>query len=136
MKTLPTNLKKTDKFSKISCTILYFVSMWPVGDSMSKVREKRLMSKVFFLNEMWKIIRQIDDFGSFLNIFCNFGVFLAKNQKTQKILFWKSENRRRKKSVFVKDWTTYFKYHIYLSYSMNKTSYQTRSSSRMHPLTW
>ena len=32
-------------------------------------------SKSFFLNKMWKIIRQIDDFGCFLNIFCNFGVF-------------------------------------------------------------
>ena len=42
-----------------------------------------------FFDEMWKIIRQIDDFGRFLNNFCNFGVFLAKNQKFKKHCFEK-----------------------------------------------
>ena len=57
-----------------------------MGDSMSKVREKRSTSKNgFFKNEIWKIIGQIDDFGRFFNNFCNFLVFLAKNQKYPKI---------------------------------------------------
>ena len=41
--------------------------------------------KVDFFYEMWKIIRQIDDFGRFFNNFCNFGVSLPKNQKYPKI---------------------------------------------------
>ena len=57
---------------------------------MSKVREKRSTSKSgFFFNEIGKIIRQIHDFGRFLNNFCNFGVFLAKNQKYPKMTFEK-----------------------------------------------
>ena len=57
------------------------------GDSMSKVRDKRSMSKsiICFVEEMGKIIRQMDDFGPFLNNFCNFRVFLDKNQKYPKI---------------------------------------------------
>ena len=89
------------------------------GDSMSKVREKRSTSKSgFFFNEMWKIIGQIDDFDRFLSNSCNLGGFLAKNQKYLKntvLKKWKLEQRRKK----IKDWKSYFKYHIYHSYSMN-----------------
>ena len=47
-----------------------------MGDSMSKVREKRSQSKSGFFYEMPKIIRQMDDFGRFLNnFFFNFGEF-------------------------------------------------------------
>ena len=47
-------------------------------------RKKVNVKKWILFDEIWKIIRQIDDFGRFLNNFCNFGVFLAKNQKSPK----------------------------------------------------
>ena len=47
-------------------------------------RKKGQSQKVDFFDEMGKIIRQIDDFGRFLNNVCNFGVLLAKNQKFPK----------------------------------------------------
>ena len=46
-----------------------------LGDSMSKVREKRSTSKSRFFYEMWMIIRQLDDFDRFMNNFWNFGLF-------------------------------------------------------------
>ena len=50
--------------------------IWHMGDSMSKVREKRSTSKSgFFFNEMWKIIGQIDDIDRFFDNSCNLGVF-------------------------------------------------------------
>ena len=53
-----------------------------LGDSMSKIPRKKVnIEKWIFLNEMWKIIGQIDDFDRFLNNSYNLGVFLAKNQK-------------------------------------------------------
>ena len=42
----------------------------------------------------------MDDFGRFLNKFCNFGVFLAKNQKNQKYCFEKV--KIKEKIVFFK----------------------------------
>ena len=39
---------------------------------------------------------QIDDFGCFLNNFCNYGVFLAKNQKYPKITVLKKLNLKKK----------------------------------------
>ena len=49
---------------------------------MSKVREKRSTLKSgFVFDKILKIIRQVDDFGRFLNNFCNFEVFLARNKK-------------------------------------------------------
>ena len=59
-------------------------------------RKKVNVKKWIFFYEMWKIIGQIDDFGRSLNIFCNLGVFLAKIKNTQKLLFWKSENKENK----------------------------------------
>ena len=47
-------------------------------------RKKVNVEKWFFFNEMWKITRQVDDFGRLYN-FCNFGVYLAKNQKYPKM---------------------------------------------------
>ena len=48
----------------------------PLGDSMSKVREKRSTSKSgFFFNEMWKTTSQIDDVGRFWTTFVIFGCF-------------------------------------------------------------
>ena len=70
-----------------------------LGNSMSKVREKRSTSKSGIFYEMWKIIGQIDDFDRFLNNSCNLGVFLAKNQKYPKITVlnkWKFKKRRKK----------------------------------------
>ena len=65
-----------------------------------------------------KCQRQIDDFGRFfLNNFCNFLVFLAWNQNPQKLLFWKVKIEEEK-NIFFKEWTNYFKYHIYHSYCM------------------
>ena len=41
-----------------------------MGDSMSKVREKRSTSKSeFFVDEICKIIRRFDDFGCFFEFF-------------------------------------------------------------------
>ena len=40
-----------------------------MGDSMSKVREKGQSQRVDFFYEMQKIMRQMDDFGRFLNNF-------------------------------------------------------------------
>ena len=71
-----------------------------------------------FFDEMWKIIGQIDDFGRFFNNFCNFGVFIAKNQKYPKMTVLKKWNWK-KYVFFLKDRTTYFKYHIYHSYSID-----------------
>ena len=62
--------------------------------------------------------RQIDDFGRFLNNYCNFGLFLAKNKKIPKsdcFEIIKIEEKKYKK----KDLPTYLKYLIYHSYSMN-----------------
>ena len=47
-------------------------------------RKKVNVEKCIFFDEMLMIIRQIDDFGRFLNNFGNFWVFLAKNQKIPK----------------------------------------------------
>ena len=64
-----------------------------LGDSMSKVREKVHRQKKDFFDEMWKIIRQFDDFGCFFNNFSYFKVCLGKRKKkTRKLLFWQSEN--------------------------------------------
>ena len=60
-----------------------------VGDSMSKVWEKRSMSKSGFFWWNVKDNRQKDDFGRFLNNFCNFWVFLANNPKYPKMTVWK-----------------------------------------------
>ena len=68
------------------------------GDSMTKVREKRSMSKSgFFFNETCKIIRQFDDFGRFLTTFNNFGMFRPKIKNTQKktvLKKWKFKNNK------------------------------------------
>ena len=48
-------------------------------------RKKVNVKKWIFFNEMWKIMGQIDDFDRFLNNSCDLGVFLAKNQKYQKM---------------------------------------------------
>ena len=50
-------------------------------------------------------------FWPFFNNFCNFGVFFPKMKNTQKLMF--------EKKVLFKDWNTYFKYHIYHSYSID-----------------
>ena len=47
--------------------------------------------KVDFFYEMWKIIRQIDDFGRFWTTFVILGCFKPKIKNLQKWLFWKSE---------------------------------------------
>ena len=77
------NVQKNDISKRY--VYIYFFYLFPnlmakpfqlLGDSMSKVWEKRSTSKSGFLfNEMWKIIGQIDDFDSFLNNSCNLGVF-------------------------------------------------------------
>ena len=84
-------------------TMFYHFTMTPcMGNSMSKVREKRSTSKSgFFFNEIWKIIGQIDDFDRFLNNFCNLAVFLAKNQKYPKITVLKKVKIEKKKK---KNW--------------------------------
>ena len=46
------------------------------------------------------IIRQIGDFGRFLNIFCNFGAFLAKNQKYPKNNYFEKVKIEDKKVCF------------------------------------
>jgi hypothetical protein len=62
-------------------------------------RKKVNVKKWIFFYEMWKIMGQIDDFDRFLNNSCNLGVFLAKNQKYQKWLFWKSENWKKEEKI-------------------------------------
>ena len=66
-----------------------------MGDFMSKVREKKSMLKSGFEKKMWKIIRQFDNLGRFLNNFYNFKVFLAQKEKYPKIsvIFSKIEQR-------------------------------------------
>ena len=64
--------------------------------------KKGQRQKVDFFYETWKIIGQIDDFDRFLNNSCNFGVFLAKNQKYPKMTVlkkWKSERRKKKLKI-------------------------------------
>ena len=85
----------------------------PLVDSMSKVRGKKgQRRKVIFFNEMWKIIRQIDDFGLFWTLW---GVFSQKLKIPKNDCFEKVKILR----FFLKDWITYFKYNIYHSYSKN-----------------
>ena len=75
--------------------------------------------KVDFFDKMWKLLRQIDDFGRSLINFCNWWVFFSQKSKIpKKLLFWKSKNLRRN-FFFFKDWTSYFKYHIYHSHSIH-----------------
>ena len=106
-------------FCEHFCPLFSSRSIPLLGDSMSKVQEKSSTSKSgFFLNEMWKIIRQFDDFGCFFLItFYNFKVFYPKRKNTQNDSF--DEIKIKKKVFFFKDSTTYFKYHIYHSYSIN-----------------
>ena len=82
-------------------------------------RKKVNVKKRIYFNEMWKIIGQIDDFDRFLNNSCNLGVFLVKNQKYPKMTVLKKWKFKKKMYFFLKDWTPFFKYHIYHSYSMN-----------------
>ena len=66
-------------------------------------RKKVSVEKWIFVDEMWKIIGQSDDFGRFLNNFGNFGVFLAKNRKYPKITVlkkWKKKKKKKKKKHF------------------------------------
>ena len=63
----------------------YFSSSFYRAIPCQRSEKKGQHQKVDFFDEMWKITRQIDDLGRFLNNFCNFGVFLAKNQKYPKI---------------------------------------------------
>ena len=94
----------------LKCALLCLPGAIPYQRSKTKGQHQR----VDFFDEMWKIIRQMDDFGRFLKNFCSFWVFLAKNLNTQKWLFWKRENL--KLIFFFRYWTTYFKYHIHHSY--------------------
>ena len=54
---------------------------------------------------------QIDDFDRFLNNSCDLGVFLAKNQQYPKLTVLK-KGKLKKRGKKIKDWKTYFKYHI------------------------
>ena len=87
-----------------------------LDNSMSKVWEKKVNDKKWiFFNEMGKIIMQFDVFCCRLNNFCNFRVFLAQKEKHPKMIVL---TKLKKKKCF-RDSTTYFKYHIYHSFSMN-----------------
>ena len=90
-----------------------------LGDSMSKVREKRSTSKSgFFLMKYEKEQGKLMILTVLLTTLVIWGSFLAKIKNTQKLLFGKSKNFR-KKCFFFKIEQLFFKYHIYHSYSMN-----------------
>ena len=57
----------------------------------------------FFLNEMRKIIGQIDDFDRFLNNSCNLVVFLAKKSKIPKNHCFEKVKIEKKKKKKIKD---------------------------------
>ena len=48
------------------------------------LRKKVNVEKWILFDEIWKIIRQIYDFGRFLNIFCNYGVFFCQKSNIPK----------------------------------------------------
>ena len=79
------------------------VTLEPVmGDSMSKVREKRSTSKSWFF---WRNVKDYKVnwwFWPFLTNFCNFGVFLAKNQKYPKMTALKKWKLNENKKFFLK----------------------------------
>ena len=74
-------------------------SMWAIPCQRSE--KKGQCRKVDFFIDMWKIIRQIGDFGRFLNNFCDFWVFLAKNQNYPKKTVLKKWNLTKKNSFFL-----------------------------------
>ena len=107
-------------FSPLLKHILYWIVYFctaSLGNSISKVREKRLTPKSGFFLWNVKDNRQIDDFGCFLNHFYNFGCFFKPKIKIPKNDCY--EKGKIKQKCFFKDWTTYCKYHIYHSYSMS-----------------
>ena len=77
-----------------------------VGDSMSKVQEKRLMSKSGFFLWNMKDSKANWWFLPFFDFYFSFGVFSAKNQKYLKITVLKKWKFKKKKLFFFKDWTT------------------------------
>ena len=92
------------------CEIIGFSAI-PGRFHVKGPRKKVNVEKWIFFYEMWKIIGQIDDIDRFLKNSCDLGVFLAKNQKYPKMTVlkkWKFKKRRKE----IKDWKTYFKYHI------------------------
>ena len=63
-------------------------------------KKKGQRGKLNFYNEIWKIIRQIYDFGRFSNNVWNFGLFLTKYQKYQKLTVLTKWKLKKKKIVF------------------------------------
>ena len=80
-------------------------------------RKKVNIQKWIFVDEMYNIIRQFDDFGCFFNVFfCNFVVFLAQNEKYPKITVL----NKLKLIFFLLLFTNSFQIsYIYHSYSIN-----------------
>ena len=86
-----------DGEGKLRDIISYLIVGWfHVKDPRKKVNVK----KWIFVNEMWKIIKQNYDIGRFLINFCNFGVFLAQNQKYPKITVLKKSIWKKKMFFF------------------------------------
>ena len=63
-------------------------------------RKKVNIEKWIFLNEMWKMMGQLDDLDCFLNNSCNLGFFLAKNQNYPKITVLKMWILKKKMFFF------------------------------------
>ena len=72
--------------------MIFIYGRFHVKGPRKKVNVKKW---IFFFNEMWKIIGQIDDFDRFLNNSCNLGVFLAKNYCFEKV---KIEEKKEEKN--------------------------------------
>ena len=105
-------------FTTVKSVFEVFYQSAPLGRFHVKGPRKKVnVEKWIFFDEICKIIRQFDDFGRFLNIFWNFGVFLAQNEKYPKMTVLKKW-KLKKNICFFLDSTYSFKYHIHHSYSM------------------
>ena len=89
--------------------------MW--ANPCQRCKKKGQYQKVDFVDEMWKIKRQFNDFDYFLLNFCLFCWFLAQNEKyPQKNFFLKWKIKQYKFFYYP---TTYFKHNIWNSDSMH-----------------
>ena len=79
-----------------------------------RFEKKGQHQKVDFFDDIGKIIRQMDDFGHFLNNFCNFCLFLAPKKKIPKNDCFEKVKIEEKSFFFYKRLNN-----LYHSYSMN-----------------
>ena len=75
----------------------------PLGQFHVKGPRKNVnVKKWIFFDKIWKIIMQYNDFLAILIFFCNFWVFLAKNENHPQMTVLKKWKLRKKIIVFPK----------------------------------